>query len=66
MPLPAAPRPTVTHADLDFGDQGLVIVEFSDGMFSVTIDNERLLVNLEQMQQVVGAFVRLGKDKGWL
>jgi hypothetical protein len=66
MPLPTAPQPTVTHADLDFGDQGLTLVEFSDGVFALTIDDTRLLVNVEQMQHVVGAFVRLGKDKGWL
>jgi hypothetical protein len=66
MPPHTAPRPTITHADLDFGDQGLVVVEFSDGVFAVSIDDERLLVNVDQMQQVVGAFVRLGKEKGWL
>jgi hypothetical protein len=64
-PVERKPLSVVTRLDLDFGDAGLVVQEFSDGMFAVEVDGYRLLVNTEQMQEIVGAFDRLGKEQGW-
>jgi hypothetical protein len=65
-PPPASdPRP-VRWVEVDFGDTELVVQEFPDGMFAMDLDEKRLLVNGDQMQQVVGAFLRLGKEQGWL
>jgi hypothetical protein len=56
----------VQWVDADFGDTALAVYEFDDGMFTVVVDDDhRLLVNADQMQQIVGGFLRIGKEKGW-
>lgn len=62
------PKPVVVVGppiEVDFGDQELVIAEFSDGRFTVSIDGARLLLTTDNMQQLVGAFSKIGKDKRW-
>ncbi len=54
-----------TSIDLDFGDTDLLVRQFSDGMWSISVDDSQLLIDSEQMQRVVGAFLRIGKELGW-
>jgi hypothetical protein len=63
MPQPA-PAP-VTLIELDFGDADLTVKHFPDGMYTVSVDGERLLVNKEQFQQIVQRFTELGVERGW-
>jgi hypothetical protein len=63
---PAAALPVRDWLEADFGDAEFTVREFPDGMFVVQIDaGNRLLVNADQMQVLVGGFMALGREKGW-
>jgi hypothetical protein len=52
----------------DFGDSDVIVREFPDGIFAVQVNGSRegeVLLRPEDMQRLVGAFERIGKDKGW-
>lgn len=61
----AAQAPTM-WIEADFGDAELTLREFPDGMFELRIDaGNRLLLNVEQMQQLADDVVIFAKTKGW-
>jgi hypothetical protein len=65
-PRPAAPQPRAPLLEVDFGDTELVVREHPDGLFTVHVDDQQpLVVNAEQMQQIIGGFMQIGKAKGW-
>lgn len=67
--IPSAKAALVPRAavpiDLDFTDQALRVSHFADGMWTIEVDDAKLLIPTAQMQEVVGAFLRLGKEQGW-
>jgi hypothetical protein len=63
---PAPPEP-VTLTIVDLGDTALVIQVHDDGLFTLDMPAAMpLVLTEEQLQLVVGAFAKLGKDRGWL
>lgn len=61
--VPSAPVPCI---DVDFGDTDLTVLRYPDGMYVLRIPAApTLLMNEAQMQELVGAFLRFGKEKGW-
>lgn len=58
--------PPVTWLEADLGDTELRVLEHADGMFTVDVPEDRLVMNAEQMQPIVVALARLGKAKGWI
>lgn len=61
---PAVPPTTWLEADL--GDTEFKVDEHSDGMFTIDVPDDRLVLNAEQMKGIVQAFARIGLAKGWL
>jgi hypothetical protein len=59
-------RRTATWVEIDLGDAEFKVLEFSDGLFAVRIDDTQLLCNASQMQDVLAALVTLAKAKQWL
>ncbi len=65
-PIPAAP---VRLVEIALGDTEISVDEFvqeKNYVVRVTGNNEPLVLDEDYMQQVVGAFATLGKQKGWL
>lgn len=60
-----APNPPNVVVEIALGDSELTVHEFADGMFELLLNGERLLVSRDTMQVIVGAFMRLGHEKGW-
>jgi hypothetical protein len=66
MPRPETiPPAPVTLLEVDFGDAELVVREWPDGAFTLDLNDERVAVSAEQMMEIVGAFMEIGKTKGW-
>ena len=66
MPRPNVVPAPVTLLEADFADSELLEKEHADGMFTVDLDDTRLVVNEAQFQTIVVGFVKIGKEKGWL
>jgi len=63
-------RPQATLArepllEVELGDSELVVREHPDGLFTIDVNDERLVVNAEQLQPIVVGFARIGQLKGW-
>lgn len=68
-PLTRPPPPAPTRVvDIDLADTEVVLEEFADGAFvlHMPVEDGRLVLTRDQVQAIVGAFDRLGKEKGWL
>ena len=55
-----------TWMDIDLADCGITVREFSDGVFTVTLNDERVLLSAGQMQDLVVAITAIGRAKGWI
>lgn len=67
MPRTTAPAaPPVTWVEADLGDTEFTVQEHSDGMFTIDVPDDRLVLNAETMQPIVEGFVRIGREKGWI
>ena len=49
-----------------FGDDEVLVHEYSDGMYSLSNAGHQTTVNEDQMKEIVGLFHGIGKAKGWL
>lgn len=58
--------PPVTWLEADLGDTEFRVLEHSDGMFTVDVPADRLVMNAEQMRPIAEAFARLATAKGWI
>ena len=55
----AAPTEPEVLLDLDFGDAELTVRLHPDGMFTIDLDEPRLLLNRDQFMKVVAGFASL-------
>lgn len=51
--------------EVDLGDAELVLREHPDGLFTLRLNDEEIVVNGEQLQTIVGGFLQVGQTKGW-
>lgn len=61
---PAVPPTTWIAADL--GDTEFKVDEHADGMFTIDVPDDRLVLNADLMKDIVEGFVRIGRAKGWI
>ena len=59
-------RPPALLGRVEFGDDAIEVQEFPDGICLITNGDGRTQVNQEQLQEVVGMFNGIRKQKGWL
>ena len=65
-PRPIVTTPPTTWMDIDLADGSITVLEFHDGVFSVTLNDERVLLSAGQMQDLVVAITTIGRAKGWI
>lgn len=65
VPRPKPAQPT-TLLEVDLGDTALVVREHADGLLTIEVNDERLIVNADQFHTVVTGFVAIGRAKGWI
>lgn len=61
---PARPAPSLLF-EVDLGDGAFIVRLHPDGMFTLDVNSEVLVVDAEQMQAIAAGFVALAKGKGW-
>jgi hypothetical protein len=57
--------PPVVWLELDLGDTAVVVREWPDKMFTLDLDDTRLVATADQMREIVEPLVALAKEKGW-
>jgi hypothetical protein len=66
--MPQSARPVAapeTLIELDFGDADFTVKRFPDGMYALSVNDERVLVTEEQFKQIVQRITELGVLRGW-
>jgi hypothetical protein len=60
-----APTQPVRLLDVDLADAAIVVEEHPDGAYTLDVSDTRLVLTPDQLQVIIGAFLQLGKTKGW-
>jgi hypothetical protein len=62
--VPVRPAPSLLF-EVDLGDSALVARLHPDGMYTLDINSEVVVVDADQMRAIATGFVGLAKAKGW-